>query len=564
MLYFLVLTVVFTWPLSLQMHDSVIGWVGDNYYFVWLIGWVRRCVFELHRSPMFVPYVNYPEGASLACTQMAPAMVLTALPFALAGGDTFGYNAAMLLTFPLSGLAMYYWTRRMTGSTFGGLVAGTIFAFSPYRIQHMLGHFNLMGTQWLPLYFLALTRVIEGGGRWRRNIALCAALAGIISLNDPYMLFFTIMLSVVYLAGWIAFAGQGALRDSALWKRVVLLAAAAAPLAAIPMIPYALVARGGAQMVRPLEEVNQWCASLGDFLVPSRQHMIWGEWFNVLYPRKTLVEHNVYLGVVAMVLAVFAFRRADLRRTTRLLVFCAIVSFVLALGTTLHAGGESVRVAVPGFLKGILHRDSAGVPMPGMILYRWLPFYSSMRVWLRYGLLCNLFLGALAGIGAAWLASRTPARFRFAVSSTILALIILDFLPFYPQLERVQGRAADLWLGAQRTEGAAAQFPFSEAADPQQNYYSSLWNRPSIGGCFGFLPHQYREILPAMTAFPSEQTVATLRRVGVRYVLVDARKYPDLRATKQAIDSLGFKLAEVAGLQLIYELPPLPPDSKSP
>jgi len=62
--YYLAAALAATWPLVLDMRNAEIGWIGDNYYFTWLIMWTRRALFNLHCSPLFVPFVNYPQGAS--------------------------------------------------------------------------------------------------------------------------------------------------------------------------------------------------------------------------------------------------------------------------------------------------------------------------------------------------------------------------------------------------------------------------------------------------------------------------------------------------------------------
>ena len=38
-LYFLALSLAMTWPLALRMGSAVAGYIGDNVYFIWLIGW---------------------------------------------------------------------------------------------------------------------------------------------------------------------------------------------------------------------------------------------------------------------------------------------------------------------------------------------------------------------------------------------------------------------------------------------------------------------------------------------------------------------------------------------
>ena len=154
-LYFLGMTLFMTWPLVLKMGNSIVGQLGDNIYFIWMIGWVNKALFQLGVDPFNVWFLNYPQGWSLAYTEITPAEIALALPFGLLAGPTFGYNAAMMLTFILSGLGMYWWIFKRTDSVLPALIAGTIFAYLPYHFAHFrIGHLNLVGIQWFPLYFL--------------------------------------------------------------------------------------------------------------------------------------------------------------------------------------------------------------------------------------------------------------------------------------------------------------------------------------------------------------------------------------------------------------------------
>lgn len=152
--YFILLTVFMTWPLVTVMGNQMVGQVGDNIYFVWMIGWFKKALFDLRVDPFNVWFLNYPEGWSLAYTEITPAQLLLALPFSLFAEPTFAYNAAHMLSFALSGLIMALWVRRLTGSHGAALLAGTAYAFLPFHFAHFLiGHLNLSGLQWFPLFF---------------------------------------------------------------------------------------------------------------------------------------------------------------------------------------------------------------------------------------------------------------------------------------------------------------------------------------------------------------------------------------------------------------------------
>ena len=161
-LYFTVMTVVMTWPLVTRMGDSMVGLVGDNIYFVWMICWFKKALFDLGVNPFNIWFLNYPEGWSLAYTEITQANLAIAMPFYFIGGEVFAYNMAMIFTFVLSGLGMYLWVRQLSGRWDAALLAGTVYAFIPYHFAHFrIGHLNLSGMQWFPFYFMCLWDLLK-------------------------------------------------------------------------------------------------------------------------------------------------------------------------------------------------------------------------------------------------------------------------------------------------------------------------------------------------------------------------------------------------------------------
>ncbi len=161
--YFVALAFVVTYPLITHLATRMIGQVGDNIYFVWLIGWFQKAIFVLHVNPFDIWFLNYPAGWSLAYTEISAVQILLAMPFALLVNPVFGYNISMLLTFVLSGVFMYLWMKALTKRTGIALIIGTAYAMLPFHQAHFLiGHLNISGIQWFPLYFWGLFELLKG------------------------------------------------------------------------------------------------------------------------------------------------------------------------------------------------------------------------------------------------------------------------------------------------------------------------------------------------------------------------------------------------------------------
>ncbi len=559
-LYFTVLAVLFTYPLIRQMGDAIVGQIGDNIYFIWLIRWYNQALFSLHTSPFFNANLNFPAGWNLASTDTVPAIMLYAVPLSWLGGATWAYNLALLLGYILSGWIMFLWLREMTGSTWAGLVGGTLFAFSPNHQAHLVaGHLNLASTQWFPLYFWALYRLLRAP-RFAWKPALVAALSlGLISGVTPYYIYMTILFSGVFVAAWLWQEGRQVLR-LALWQNLAVLGGAGAVLALIPMLPYLSLNQQGGLASRSINYASSLAASPTDFILPSTDHFLWGTWIGAHFDRSLLVEATLYVGVVGGLLALLAWIKrkesgaADLFTPA---VWVIVISFILALGPHLLWLNQKVVLPLPGFLAGLLAHRSISIPLPGLFLFQYFPLYDKMRALARFGFFALFFISVLAGLGAAWLMQKLPERRRIVVALVLLGLILVDFYPGpYATLARIDARPVDYWLAQQPGDGAVAQFPIDQEVDQDQVYNSSVHGKPYIGGFFSAnVPSQYLDVRPALSEFPSTDAITTLRRLGVEYMVVDASQYVDFSLVDRQIRALGLQFAANVAGQYVYLFP---------
>jgi hypothetical protein len=541
------------------MRHSVIGWKGDNFYFVWLIEWVQRSLLVLHQSPLSVPQLNYPEGWNLAYSEMAPAMVLMALPFSILGGPVLGYNVSLLFSFILSGLFVYLWVCRLTGKPAAAIVAGAIFAFCPFRMSHLLGHLQLMGTQWFPLYFMSLSALIEGSSRPRRDLALCVSSFGLIAFTSQYYLYMTLIITFVFVASLWLVSDRGLWHGRRTWRELGLVCAFSLPLLAISVLPYLSLAREEKLPWRPLEEVRRGSASPTDLLLPTERQLVWGAPLGKTLEPRWRVERTLYLGLVSMALAgvaVFSRRRTGSGdgRIQKAILMTAAAAFILALGTDLHWMGSPVRL--PRVLQSLSPFSDGGVPLPGYLLFKYLPFYKGMRVWMRYGIFVSLFVSVLSGIGMAVFLEKLSGWKQRIAGLIMLALVLVDFYPAYRSLTVVRGRDVDFWLASRAGPGAVAQFPARQLGQPEQGFYTSIHGKPFLGGFFnGYRPLQFRRIFETLQPFPDDRSVALLRELGVRWVIVDSAQYPDFPNVERQIEALGLRRLENIKGEHVFAVP---------
>jgi len=559
--YFAVLTCVMTYPVVFQMNKIIGGGGGDGTYFVWLIRWYQKALFELHISPFFNPYLNYPQGWYLASTDLTPAMVALALPASLLFGPAWGFNFAILASFVLAGLGMYLWIRDLTGSDLAGVVAGTIYAYLPFHMAHyIVGHLSLSAMQWFPFYFWGLFKLLKQEKFSWRPILLAGISIGLIGFSSPYYVYMTILISGVFLAGFLIFKGYQHLKSPVFWKSLAAFGVITVVLVGLAMLPYLKLNSQGGLASRSVDYASRYSASPTDFVLPSVWSFLWGKWVISHFHPQFAHEATLYIGIVSFALLVIAWvRRRKLAHPELLWIasLAALSAFVLALGIDSHWLGAKV-VSLPRILQPLFHRTSMPeIHLPAYYLFLYLPFFSKMRVLMRFGLFTLVFTSLMAGLGAYTLLELFSSKTRSWVAVILLVLVFVDFYPGpLMNMAPIKTSPAVAWLATQPDTGAVAVFPFRDESSQQGVYDTLVYDKPYLGGYFNAnQPEQYSRIYPTMDAFPSAESVNLLKQLGVAYVVVDSSQYSDFPGADQAIQALGLRLLHVSGSDYVYGLP---------
>ncbi len=556
--YFLIMTIFMTWPAVLHLGNAVIGQLGDNMHFSWLMGWFDQAIFQEGRWPFFAPNLNYPEGWNLARSETTPLQAAMGLPFTWLGGPVFAYNVVALLSFFFSGLAAFYWTKRLTQDDLAALLSGTLFAFLPFRIAHYrAGHLNILGTMALPPFFMALFSILRKGRAAREDFVLGGISLGLISLTSQYYFYVTAVAAGFVGLGYLLLFQRSFLRKRQLWTSLGKVGLLSLPLVAIATYPYLQLAAEESLPDRTVQSVSRGSASLSDFLLPSTDHFLWGQLIGESFSRQHWIEGTLYVGALAAGLGLIAVVRARgaNRTVVRLLVILAIVAGVLTLGTHFFWNEELVRVKLPGALSNLLGRESTAIPMPGYFLFQVLPFYAKMRTFKRTGALVLLATCTLAGLGAAELLKDALGKRRWALGVGLLALALLDFYPGpFTEFSSTEPRPVDLWLARQPGQGAVAEFPFDLQEEHSHVFYSLIHGKPILGGFFNaFPPPQYRRIQPVMAGFPDEGSIRMLLELDVHYVIVDQRRFAELSDLEIQLRNFGFLESFSGGDYVVFE-----------
>jgi hypothetical protein len=495
-----------TWPVAAHLRDHVVDGAriispaGDENFgavnigadvltTVWIVNWMLHALATQPLHP-FDANIFYPAPFASGYTEHLFAVDLLGAPGKLIGGPVLAHQTALLLCIVLNAWAAAYVVARWTGSPVGGLVAGILFATSPFH-QGQMYHLQSLGTAWLPLVIFTLER-FGATGRPRWAVLAGAAVVTQI-LSGQYLGYAGIVVALV--AGIVALvAGRerdGTLRDRA--RDVGWLAGAAlgAALVAVPFVyPYLRLSGTGDIPNNSGVMLNQlW--TLHSY-VPNAT----GRWPGIPAPAWLLA----LVGIVALVVG----GRAG-RLRAAMLVAVGIVGAFLSLGPRATAWNlwNGVAAVLPGF--------------------------GAMREPIRFTLLPCLAVSMLAGAGAALLARKSPR-----VGSTVAIVLAavgawqawrgpfpLRPMPVgdtLPEVYRVLTRCGD---GDPLVEVPMA-YALDSFHDAVPQYFSTFHWLPLLNGRAGYAPPMIdgvRTLVNEMLLDP--QGLSTLRAVtGVRWALV--------------------------------------------
>lgn len=543
LLFFAALTFLLAFPVVAGLFgDRVPGWEGDNLYYVRSMWWWKRALIDLGISPFLDVTAYHPVGHHLAYSEMTPTNTLLFLPVTILFGPAFSYNFVLLFSFVVTGFATYLWIHYLTGSRAAGLLAGTMVAFLPFRFAHLVGHLPQMTTQWIPLALYSFERFRDG-----RAVRDAVWLGVWVAFTIVGCWYYGYSLALVFPVYAVArTAGQWTIwRERAWWTGILASVLIAAAIVA-PFLYQMLKLSSEGRLDRSIIEMQSWAINWYDLFIPNLVHPLWGETLGRWFPeqRALWVEKVHTLSVAAMAAAVVglvAWRRAR-RDVVLALAALWVLSYAIALGPFLKSGDEMVRVPVPGAVArlaaGLTTSGSAGpevgqsfaaegvpVPLPSALLYKFVPFTSSMRVMARFSIWTAIATAGLAAFGLvtlmAWAEGRWGPAARGAVAASLIALVALESLSHIPTMP-VGPRAVDAWLSDHPDDVVIAELPADQGTRGFQNYWATEHRRRMFFGWAGdsFAPPVLIERMAAVRDFPAADAIARLREAGVTYVLL--------------------------------------------
>jgi hypothetical protein len=429
------LTILLTYPIGFQLSTHLPGDGGDSNIFVWNLWWIKKAITELHSNPFWTDYIFYPEGVSLVFHTLTPFNGLLGIPLQAFVSLVAANNLIILLSFVLSGYGAYLLIRYLVADRLSAFLGGMIFTFCPYKFAHLLGHFNLVSTEWLPFYILALLKLTDGSKREGIYPSLlCAASLLLLALCDLYYLIYALMFTILFAVYRIGTHGFQAFRERD--RRTLAIALCLFLIGFAPL----LVMAGRDLLLEGPVTVHGWAGATGlqadllSFITPSPLHPLLGPLARPISNRFSggIPEGTVFAGYLPLGLALIAI--AKLRSTEPWVRFWSLalfVFFILSLGPFPRILGKGIKL----------------IPLPYHLIMR-TPILSNLRVPSRFAIMVMLSSAVLAAFSGRWLFDRFRsgggrALIFLGITLTItFEYLAIPFPTFRPVMPKVYERLA--------------------------------------------------------------------------------------------------------------------------
>jgi hypothetical protein len=492
---------------------------GDVELNAWILAWGTHKLSSGDPSGFFDANICYPSRSTLAFSEHMIGVLPFFAPIYLATGDlALSLNLWTVLTFVLSGLAMYAVALRWFGCHAAALLAGSMYAFAPWRFRELL-HVQLLTVPYLPLIAYVVWSARRRGGRSWTVLVGSLALQALSSFYLGYQGFVLALLVAV-----AAVVG----RTDGRWRYAAFVATALLAAAAL-MLPFSW----------PYLELSH---------IDTRQVVppdaLWTLW-RFLFPVPAATSGSISWGLwqlvpaLAIGAAVLAWRRSSLRPEIGCFALIVLAAGWLGLGPSASLGG--VRI-------GAIH-DLASAIVPG---------WSAVRVPQRFGILIWLALCLTVAASVTALAASTTRRWMI-VAPCVIALTLAS------ASLRIQTRTApdvgvDLspydWLAEHGGGDPLLELPISRQRDADSMYRSTHHWLPLVVGATGHSPPQYWMVNSIARALPDPRAASTLIDLRLaRWLLVhlDVSEVPILEWSQLA--GVGARERLRSDAFVLYELP---------
>jgi hypothetical protein len=509
---YVLLSMVYLWPLVRRFGTAVAGDGFDRYVFQWTNWWVTRALTQ-GQSPYHTQAIFHPHGVDLYFLSFSWLNTFVWWPLQAVVGNLAAYNFTVWWSWPLAGFGAYLLAGELFGDRRAAFAAGVIYAFYPYHFAQR-NHLNLLSIQWIPFALLFLVRATRRGQLWDGILSgLFFAFAGLSSWHH-------LTLSGMIGGLWLLYAWLTERREwsrktwRALLALVATLGLVTGPFLA-PLVWEDFANPSGQDPYLGKEGETQ--TDLLAYFIPNLYHPLWGDLAAPVHRRFLRnKDHAVSLGYVPLILVVYGVLQWRKDRGMRFWLVGLLVFWLLALGPFPRINGEPY----------------PNIPLPYRLI-GWSFPVRSLRNPERLNIIVGLCLALVGGASMKNLLRRLSGQ-RATLGAIALSMLVLLEYWSWPFPTREPGIPDYYYqLAAESGDFAIADLPITNDLSKRYMYYQTVHGKPTVTGHVsrppadaydfvasnGLLRAMWQDRRPAPGG-DARAELASLTDAGVRYLIV--------------------------------------------
>ena len=557
-------------PVLTKSKSVIYGLKTDPYATVWYNWWLKySCLNNL--DPLHIGMIAAPFGADYSTVIQFPVWNFINTHLSIFGGEVFAYNFMVFVSFLLSGVFMYALVYYLLKEKLPAFISGLIFMFCPYHFYHSWDHISLAQIQWLVLYIFSLLNLTRK--RNLKNALLCGLAFSCVGFFDFYYLFYALIISFLFLAYLWYFRFKGKQDKKEVWinnLKDLKYAAVIILVSGIFLFPIingilknVVMSPSGKQETRmaklykrPFGQLFSDSAKPLDYLLPPVDHPITGivtrPFLNTFLYGDNPVEHSLFLGLIPLLLSVYAFKKYRQRKTD-----FKNEREEFAFGFFVFLFFAAIIISMPPYIP----LGKFFIPFPSFFLFKLFPMF---RNYARFGIVAIICVAASAGYGMR-LFLRGRGKDRYLWGGLICTGILFEFLLF-PSFLLTDTRNVPpvyKWLKAKGGNIIIAEYPV-DADERPYLFWQHVHEKRLINGV---IKGSYADtVQKKIVDLDASATAGILNYLGVKYVLLHKPEYlayeggnilgrlPEMKS--------GFeKIRSFAGVEVYRPVaPPIDPD----
>jgi len=194
-IFFVIISLVFTYPLLLNLKTKLIGNGFDNYQYVLYQYLAFKNITQFKFPFAFNNVIRYPLGFNFSYGSDSVFIILIGALLNFLTNFVTAYNLSLVFGYVLNGFCSYFLFLLLSKSKLIGLIGSIIYGYSFYSLARGAGHPNLMITGGFPLFLFSILNLKQ-----RQKLIDFALIFFSILLiffsSSQYILFFLIFLLI--------------------------------------------------------------------------------------------------------------------------------------------------------------------------------------------------------------------------------------------------------------------------------------------------------------------------------------------------------------------------------